>query len=310
MMIMRKKPLLNIRVSVVYVSCLTLMLCMCEAMLSKSAVAQPQEDSDIQLLVRGDDMGISHATNKALIQSYEKGIQKSVEVIVPSAWFPEAVHMVNDHPDIDVGVHLTLTSEWSNVKWRPLTNSTSITDSNGYFYPLIWPAEGYEELQALQSHQWKIKEIEQEFRKQIEVAKANIHNLTHLSYHMGCNDIDPQVAEMTDRLAKEYNLDILLDEYQVERIRMDGRDKSSEEKITVFIEKLRKLTPGNHLFVGHPALDTPEMQAVHMKNYKNVARDRQGITDLFISPRVKKVIEELGIKLISYSDLERLAAKK
>ena len=55
----------------------------------------------------------------------------SVEVIVPSPWFPEAVEMLKEHPDLDVGIHLALTSEWDNVKWRPVSDAQSIRDENG-----------------------------------------------------------------------------------------------------------------------------------------------------------------------------------
>src|SRR5690348_3545629 len=90
-----------------------------------------------RLIVRGDDMGFAHAGNEALIKCYKEGIERSVEVIVPSPWFPEAVKMLATEPGLDIGVHLTLTSEWENVKWRPLTDCPSLTDSSGYFYPMI-----------------------------------------------------------------------------------------------------------------------------------------------------------------------------
>src|SRR4029078_6203134 len=89
-----------------------------------------------RLIVRGDDMGFSHAANEELIKCYKEGIQRSIEVIVPSPWFPEAVKLLAKEPGIDVGVHLTLTSEWENIKWRPLTDCPSLTDSSGYFYPM------------------------------------------------------------------------------------------------------------------------------------------------------------------------------
>ena len=72
-----------------------------------------------RLIVRGDDMGFSHAGNEALIRCFTHGIETSIEVIVPSPWFPEAINMLAEHPGVDVGVHLALTSEWDNIKWRP-----------------------------------------------------------------------------------------------------------------------------------------------------------------------------------------------
>src|SRR5688500_2358860 len=74
-----------------------------------------------RLIVRGDDMGFSHAANQALIKTYKEGIERSIEVLVPSPWFPEAVKLLEKNPGVDVGIHLALTSEWETVKWRPIT---------------------------------------------------------------------------------------------------------------------------------------------------------------------------------------------
>ena len=90
-------------------------------------MAQSQEKEKVRLIVRGDDMGVSHSVNTAIIDAWQNGIQKNVEVIVPGPWFPEAVSLLRENPDIDVGVHLALTSEWDNVKWRPLSDCSSPT---------------------------------------------------------------------------------------------------------------------------------------------------------------------------------------
>src|SRR5215218_11088803 len=96
-----------------------------------------------RLIVRGDDMGYTHSGNEALIKSYKEGIETSIEVIVASPWFPEAVKLLQQNPGVDVGIHLALTSEWENIKWRPLSDCPSLKDSDGYFYPMIWPNKNY-----------------------------------------------------------------------------------------------------------------------------------------------------------------------
>ncbi|CAN0341741.1 unnamed protein product, partial [Chrysoparadoxa australica] len=101
------------------------------------------QEKQVRLVVRGDDMGYSHSGNLAMLRCYQEGIQKSIEVIVPSPWFPEAVNMLEANPGVDVGIHLALTSEWDNIKWRPLTECPSITDEDGYFYAMIWPNDNY-----------------------------------------------------------------------------------------------------------------------------------------------------------------------
>ncbi len=150
------------------------------------------QQKEIGLIVRGDDMGYTHSGNEALIKCYRDGIQKSIEVIVPSPWFPEAAKILAQNPGVDVGIHLALTSEWENIKWRPLTDCASLMDSNGYFFPMVYPNKNYPG-QSIKENAWKIEDIEKEFRAQIEMALKKIPRASHISSHMGCTDISKEV---------------------------------------------------------------------------------------------------------------------
>jgi CubicO group peptidase (beta-lactamase class C family)/predicted glycoside hydrolase/deacetylase ChbG (UPF0249 family) len=257
-----------------------------------------------RLIVRGDDMGSSQASNAATIESYKIGIETAAELMVVGPWFPEAIKLLKENPGLDVGIHLTLTSEWDNIKWRPLTHCPALTDKNGYFFPKIWPDKNYPGLSIVEN-KWKPEEIEQEFRAQIELALRNVPQVSHISGHMGSTAFDKQVAEITQKLAKEYHLS-----------NTDNRANSdlagtgygslhgtSAEKEKSFLMMLGKLESGkNYVFVDHPALDTPEMRAVHHIGYEDVASDRQGVTDLFTCINVKSQLMTKGIELISYND--------
>ena len=70
------------------------------------------QEKEIRLIVRGDDIGSCHAANEACIRCCREGIVRSLEIMVPTPWYREAVKMLKENPGIDVGVHLTLTSEW------------------------------------------------------------------------------------------------------------------------------------------------------------------------------------------------------
>ncbi len=87
------------------------------------------------LIVRGDDMGYTHSGNLALIKCYKYGIETSIEVLVPSPWFPEAVKLLKQNPGVDVGIHLDLTSEWENIKWRPLIGLSEPERFRRIFFP-------------------------------------------------------------------------------------------------------------------------------------------------------------------------------
>ena len=261
------------------------------------------QDKGVRLVVRGDDIGSCHAANVACIRAYKEGIMKSVELMVPCAWVPEAVKMLNENPGLDVGVHVTLTSEWDGVKWRPLTSAPSLTDADGCFYPTIWPRKGAPAGTALRDAGWKIEEIEKEIRAQIELAKRKVPRVSHLSFHMGCSDWDPKVKDLCAKLAKEYSLDIPPSAGTLRGAGGFGDAKTAAARTERFIGMLEGLKPGTYLFVDHPGLDTPEMQAIGHPGYEDVAQDRQAVTEVFTSDLVKKAIKDLRIELISYADL-------
>lgn len=263
------------------------------------------DDQKIRIIVRADDIGSSHAANRACIDAYTNGIATSVEVMVNCAWFPEAAEMLRQHPGYDVGVHLMLTSEWDLVKWRPLTHCPSLVDENGYFFPMIWPNDNYPPERTLRGAKWNIKEIERELRAQIELAMKNIPQVSHLSTHMGFSGMDEKVGKLVKKLGVEYGLDIVTSDYDVKGMR-GWRDAASlGEKIDQFIENLAALEAGTYMFVEHPAYDDPEMRATYHTGYTNVASDRDDVTRVLTSKRVKDFIAERGIELISYSDLKK-----
>ncbi|MHC4424562.1 MAG: polysaccharide deacetylase family protein, partial [Planctomycetota bacterium] len=225
------------------------------------------QDKGIYLIVRGDDIGSCHTANEACIRSYKEGIMTTVELMVPCSWFPEAVKLLNENPELDVGIHIVLTSEWENYKWRPLTSVPSLTDSDGNFYPMIWRRKDMPAGTALRDASWKIEEIEKEMRAQIELAKRKVPHVSHLTCHMGCSSWDPKVKKIYTKLAKEYNLYIALSEYNVRGTGGFGDAKTAKERVKRFIKMLEGLKPGTHLFVEHPGLDTAEMRAIGHSGY-------------------------------------------
>ncbi len=266
-------------------------------------IASNAQQKGPRLIVRGDDMGYTHSGNEALIKCFKKGIETSIEIIVPSPWFLEAVKLLKGNPGADVGIHLALTSEWENIKWRPLTDCRSLKDSNGYFYPMVFPNKNYPG-KAILENQWKIEDIEKEFRAQIEMALRLIPNISHISSHMNCTNITDDVKALTKKLAKEYKIPVDANPDNLQSIGYDGPHKTSEEKIQSFLNMLNTLETGKtYIFVDHPGLDNEELRAVYHMGYEEVAADRQGVTDVFTSEKVKAVIKQKNILLIGYKDV-------
>jgi CubicO group peptidase (beta-lactamase class C family)/predicted glycoside hydrolase/deacetylase ChbG (UPF0249 family) len=260
-----------------------------------------------RLIIRGDDMGYSHSGNVALIKSYTEGIETSIEVIVPSPWFPEAVKMLNDNPKVDVGLHFAITSEWDNVKWRPLTAAKSLRNADGYFYPMLFHNNLYDG-QAVTDNKWNIADIETELRAQIQMALKYIPRLSHVSGHMGSLAFDPSVKAMVKKVGLEYGLKIVdadsKADFNLNYTGFDFNKKTTEERIEGFIKMLDKLENGQtYVFVEHPGLDNEELQAIHHIGYEDVAKGRQDVTTIFTSEKVKEAIVRKGIKLVSYKEI-------
>ena len=259
----------------------------------------------IRLIVRGDDMGSSQASNEAVVRCFKDGVMRDVELMAVGPWFPEAARLLRENPGLDVGLHLALTSEWDNVKWRPLTTAPSLVGKDGTFHPMIWPHPHYGKERALKEQPWKLDEIERELRAQIELTKREVPQLSHLSDHMGFQALGPEVAALVKRLAVEYGLDIDPEALGVQWVGWNGKPETSAQKVESFVRVLEGLSPGTWLFVDHPALDTPEMRATGHVGYETVAVDRQGVTDAWTSPAVRAVVTRRSIELIGYKDLPR-----
>jgi hypothetical protein len=263
----------------------------------------PAAETQIRLIIRGDDIGSSHAANEACIKSFREGIERSTEIMVPAPWYREAVRMLKEAPGLDVGVHLTLTSEWDGCKWGPITRSPSLMDKYGHFHPNTG-----EFLQAGP----KPEEVEKELRAQIELAKADLGGqVSHLSSHMGTATARPELRAIAEKLAKEYGLPL-----EAPGVKNAGREggalwsgaKTAEEKEAGLVQMLEGLTPGTWLLVEHPGLDTPEMRGLGHKGYDTVATGRAAVTYAFTSEKAKAAVARRGVRLISYADYLRSSA--
>jgi predicted glycoside hydrolase/deacetylase ChbG (UPF0249 family) len=268
-------------------------------------LALPPAPAEIRLIVKGDDMAAAHGINVATIDAYRRGVLTTTNVIVPGPWFPEAVRLLSENPGLDVGVHLALTSEWENVKWRPLTSAPSLVDADGYFFPMVQARPGFPAQTSIGEGNWSIAEVERELRAQLAMAKRRIPQATYTWNHMGFTSLSPEVGDLVARLSKEYGLVVPADL----GIQMVGRVYESRDTGAVKAEKLaaklETLGPGLWLHIDHAATDDPEMRAYGHLGYEWVAADRSAVLEAWTSPRVREVITRRHIKLTSYRELAK-----
>ena len=257
----------------------------------------------IRLIVKGDDMAAGHGINVATIDAYRRGVLTTTNVIVPGPWFPEAARLLKENPGLDVGVHLALTSEWDNVKWRPLSHAPSLVDADGYFFPMVNPRAGAPPGASIKESRWTIGDVERELRAQLDMAKRHLPQATYTWNHMGFPSVSPEVATLVGRLSKEYGL-LVPSDVGVQMIGRvyDGKDTGAV-KADKLAAKLETLGPGLWLHIDHAATDDPEMRAYGHAGYEWVAADRSAVLEAWTSPKVREVITRRGIKLTSYRDL-------
>jgi len=262
----------------------------------------------ICLIVRADDIGCAHAANVACLKTFAEGVCRSVEIMPCCSWFPEACQMLNERPDFDVGVHCMLTSEWTGVKWAPLTRAPSLVGPDGYFPRTFYRGKLPPDEPIFFDLDWKLEEVEAELRAQIERTLQRLPHASHVSFHMGGGRNDERIGALYGKLTDEYGLRVDLEANGFERLRIyeGGKPPSTDKQARLkgFVDALERLGPGKWLTVEHPGLDTPEMRAMGHPGYEDVAPDRQSVTDCWTSPEAKEVVERRGIRLVSYKDVK------
>ncbi len=154
------------------------------------------------LLIRCDDIGMSHGVNTAAKELIDAGLKFSASVMVPCSWFDEAVDILKDAHQVSVGIHLTLNAEWKNYRWGPVAGVSavpSLVDSVGYFFP---------SRATFFANNPKLDEVEVELRAQIEKALKAGLNISYLDCHMGTAVDNIDMRRIVEKLAAEYGLAI------------------------------------------------------------------------------------------------------
>lgn len=154
------------------------------------------------VVVHVDDLGMTHGANAAFAELSALGTVTSGSVMVPCPWFPELAAMAAADATLDVGVHLTLTSEVAGYRWRPLTRppaSAGLTDDMGFLHPDVPTVRARAHPDA----------AEAELRAQIDMALAAGIDVTHLDDHMGAV-LTPEFVDAYVRVARDYSLPLLM----------------------------------------------------------------------------------------------------
>lgn len=268
-------------------------------LLSAAALPLLAAPSSIRLVIIGDDIGAVHSIGEGTILAYQNGIERSANLIVPGPWLLEAVEQFKNNPGLGVGIHLCLTSEWTQVKWRMLTPMPSLVDAHGY--PPATSA-------AFRAKAINLTEAERELRAQIELGKKLVPRAAWVSAHMGAATSSPALRELTLRLADEYKMPLQDTMPDIRWLRgVYKANTMAAEKIAGMLAAIEGLAPGTNVFLDHPATDTPEMRRVFHPGSERVAEERSGVLKAWTDPSVLAAIKRRNIELISVADAFKIA---
>ena len=272
------------------------------------------------IIVHADDLGETHAVNAAAIKSLEAGSVNSASLMVPCPWFPEMADYAKSHPSADFGLHLTVTSERVYYRWgsvAPADKVPSMLDRDGYFH------HDWEHNQHIDP-----KEVETELRAQIERALAMGVHPTHLDSHQYRLIMNgKELFDAMLRVAHDYKLPIFVNKdwfadhpYLQESLGPDDivldhtvtiePDVSPEKWADFYNAALKSLKPGVTEFVIHPGFDNEELRAATRERSTWGSAWRQRDFDFFNSNQFRQILVQENIKLITWRDLVRMAARK
>jgi len=267
------------------------------------------------LILHADDLGAAHSVDVASFDALDKGAISSASIMVPTPWITEVAAYARAHPNADLGLHLTLTSEWETYRWgsvEPADKVSSLLDSAGTF-----PND--EKLVAARA---KPLEVEREIRAQINRALALGIRPTHLDSHMGSLFTTPELIATYVKVAHDYHLpflavrgsplaapqagltaqDVLLDAVIIAD-RQVPRDQWKE----FYLKAIANLKPGLTEIIVHLGHDDSELQAVMVDHEPYGSAWRQHDYDVVNSPEFRKALQDNHVILVTWRELGKLA---
>jgi chitin disaccharide deacetylase len=280
-------------------------------------------DNDRVAIIHTDDIGMCQASVEAFTDLNEVGIISSGAVMVPCPWFLYAAQYAREHTQADLGIHLTLTSEWETYRWGPVSTrdpGSGMIDEEGFFYHLTEPAQAHGDPIA----------VELELTTQVERAiKAGIVP-THIDTHMG-TVAHPKFMGIYIQLALRFHLPPMIFRLDEAGWRAAGLDPEFAKMAAGLIQQLEgsglplldvlggmhldtdenrlertkqtfsDLQPGITHFIIHPSKDTPELRAI-TPDWRCRVTDYQN----FMNGELRKHIQKIGVHIIGYRALKNL----
>lgn len=254
------------------------------------------------LIINADDYGMCHSSNAGTEHLLKEHKISSCTLMLPCPWALSGMKFLEENKDVEFGVHLTAISEHPYYKWGPIAPAGEVASllADGRFF------RNEDQLDDF-IRRVKIEELEKEYRAQIESVYSRGLRPTHLDSHCNTHELRPDIFEMTNRLALEYNLPLRtafpenitrqksLRRFTVDYPVIDSFRIRTEEKDSFFTEYIRNIEPGITEIAIHPAMDSEELRAIKPDWDVRVADFK-----FFNSSSFFRLLEENSIVLASY----------
>jgi len=267
------------------------------------------------LILNADDLAVTHSEDVASFAALDQKLITSATVMVPCPWFTEVAAYAKAHPEADLGLHLTLTSEWQTFRWGPIASRAlvpSLVGPDGYFYTSV--AEVVKHA--------KLDEVELEIRAQIARAKSMGLVPSHLDAHMHSLYASPELFGVFLKVAHDYKLPIrgarndklfqavlplmAPSDPVPDAIFSPGEDVPVSGWTDYYVNLIKNIQPGVTEIFVHLARDDAETQAVTVGHPEWGAAWRQREIEAVSSPLFRKALEDNQIILIGWRDIKKL----
>jgi len=270
------------------------------------------------LIIHADDAGLSHAENKATIESLKRGSVNSYSIMVPCPWFYQIANFAKENPQYDYGIHLTLTCEWQSYKFGPVLSVKevpSLVDKNGFFF------KSRKELLENADP----KEVKLELCAQIDRALLLGLMPSHLDSHMYSLGISEDFLTIYQELGESYKLPIMLNKALiketsgnpdlfiditknalVDHVILGNYEAFKNGRLADFYEEsLANLKNGFNLLLIHPAYNSSEMKSI-TENHPNFGSEwRQIDLDFFTSKICQEILAKNQVQLITWEEIKK-----
>jgi len=268
------------------------------------------------LIIHADDLGMAHSINRASLLALEQGFVSSASLMIPCPWLSEVVEYVRTHPLADIGVHLTLTSEWNGYRWGPVAareRVRSLLDEDGYFHADMWSA----------SRHAKPEEVELELRAQIDRALELNIQPTHLDSHMGVLFTRMELYAVLIKVAHDYGIPFLSGLWKPSARMMSMLTERDfylqpvgpadpvplDQIVSAYVKVIEDLQPGLHEMIVHPGYDGPELKAITTGHLHMNSRRRQRDFDAISTQEFRRALEVNQVTLLRWRDLKALCIR-